>query len=148
MSQQSLQEQFSLVIGDRLNWAFFLGTGYLKWLESIVREEGNLSEQQVREAVLALSDMCPTAWIDPQFQADVEKCFDSIEVDDRTEFCGYKVGKKKVHTELKINPHRLAHAVTDLLYRRNLLNKPVWTEVFTGRKYKGDIADVTAEPDV
>ena len=135
------QEQQSLVLGDRLNWSFFLGSGVLKFLEAIIREEGNLSEQQVREATLAISDMCVTDWVDEKYQEDLKKCIDQIEVDDRKEFCGLKVGKKKSHFEERINPHRLAHSCYDLWYRRNLLNKPVWTEVSTGRSYKGKEPD-------
>lgn len=141
MSKNSFEENQSLVLGDRLNWAFFLGSGVLKFLESIIREEGNLSEQQVREATLAIFDMCVSDWVDERFQDDLKKCQDEIEVDDRKEFCGMRVGKKKSHLEHKINPHRLAHAVYDLWYRRNLLNKPVWTEVFTGRHYVGQEKD-------
>lgn len=133
------QEQQSLVLGDRLNWPFFLGSGVLKFLEAIIREEGSLSEQEVREATLAIFDMCPSAWVDEQFQIDLRKCIDIIEVDDRKEWCGRKVGKPKIRKEEKINPHRLAHACYDLWYRRNLLNKPVWTEIFTGESFKGVI---------
>lgn len=138
---QDFQEQQSLVLGDRLNWPFFLGSGVLKFLEAIIREEGSLSEQQVREATLSIADMCPTAWIDQQFQDDLKKCTEDIEVDDRPIWCGTRIGPKKSHMDKKVNPHRLAHACYDLWYRRNLLNKPVWTEIFTGEAFKGETVE-------
>lgn len=141
MSKNNFEETQSLVLGDRLNWAYFLGSGVLKYLGSIIREEGDLSEQQVRESTLAIFDMCVSNWVDKQFQEDLKKCLEEVEVDDRKEFCGMKVGKKKIRIEKKIDAHRLAHAVYDLWDRRNLLSKPVWTEVFTGRKYKGKEKD-------
>jgi len=138
---KDFQEQQSLVLGDRLNWPFFLGSGMLKYIESLVREEGNLSEQQAREATLVLFNMCPSAWVDKQFQEDLKKCVDIVEVDDRKEFCGVKIGKPKMRKEEKIDPHRLTHAVVDLWYRRNLLNKPIWTEIFTGESFKGETVE-------
>lgn len=141
-NRKSFEEQ-SLVLGERLNWSFFLGSAVLKHLDSIIQEEGNLSEQKVRESVMTLFDMCVTDWIDEQFQVDLKKCVEKVEIDLRKEFCGVKVGKPKIKEIEKINPHLLAHAIYDLWWRRNLLQKPVWTEQVSGKSFREeDFADL------
>jgi len=75
---------------------------------------------------------------DPKFQEDLKKCFDVIETDGRKEWCGKKVGPPKVLKEERLNPWRLYHTCVDVFNRRNLLSKPVYTEIATGRKFKPD----------
>ena len=138
MSQTKPFEEQGLTLGDRINWPFILGTSILNLYSSIVKVEGEQSEQEVREAVLAVFNSIPTSWIksDPQFKKDLEECFDPVEIDDRKEWCGRKVGQPKIRKEDRINPWRLYHACVDVLQRRSLLSKPVFKEIATGKRYQ------------
>lgn len=104
---------------------------------SIIKVEGEQSEQEVREAALAVFNSIPSAWViaDKVFLEDLNKCFDTVETDDRTEWCGRKVGKPKIKKEDRLNPWRLYHTCVDVFHRRNLLNKPVFNEIMTGRHF-------------
>jgi hypothetical protein len=139
MSNQPFEEQ-GLVLGDRINWAFVLAKAVITLHDALCKVEGEQSEQQVREASLAVYNSIPTSWVssDQKFADDLKNCFDVIKIDDRKEWCGRKVGKPKIRKEDKLNPWRLYHACVDVFDRRNLLNKPIFTEIMTGRKFKNN----------
>jgi hypothetical protein len=121
-----------------MNWAYILATAVMNLHTSIIKVEGEQSEQEIREAALAVFNSIPTAWVvaDEQFRKDLEKCFDSVEVDDRREWCGRKVGAPKIRKEERLNPWRLYHTCVDVFHRRNLLSKPIFTEIATGRHFQ------------
>jgi hypothetical protein len=61
-----------------------------------------------------------------------------VEIDDRAEWCGKKVGAPKIRKEERLNPWRLYHTCVDVFHRRNLLSKPIFTEIATGRHFQKD----------
>lgn len=134
---QPFEEQ-GLVLGDRINWAYILATSVMNLHAAIVKVEGEQSTQEIREAVLAVFNSIPTAWVvaDDQFREDLGKCFDISEVDNRREWCGLKVGAFKIRKEECLNPWRLYHTCVDVFHRRHLLSKPIFTEIMTGRHFK------------
>lgn len=121
-----------------MNWAYILANAVMNLHTSIVKVEGEQSEQEVREAALAVFNSIPTAWVvsDTEFLKDLNKCFDEVDVDKRAEFCGKKVGKPNIKKEQRLNAWHLYHTCVDVFHRRNLLNKPVFNEVMTGRHFK------------
>jgi len=121
-----------------MNWPFVLVTGVLNLYNAIIKVEGEQSEQEVREAALALYNSIPSAWVraDKQFADDLKKCLDVVKVDNRKEWCGKKVGPPNIVTEERLNPWKLYHTCVDVFYRRNLLNKPKFRELMTGRRFK------------
>jgi len=126
---QDMQDQ-GLMLGDRINWPYILGMNVLKVDDAIVKAEGHQSEQQVREAALALYDKIPDAWVakDTKWKDDVAEAIVTVEVDDRPLWCGVRVGKPKFRKEDKINPHRLLRACVNVFNRRGLLSKTIFQE--------------------
>ncbi len=129
MSDQQGQEQ-SLMLGDRINWPYILGNGVLKFQASIVKVEGEQSEQEVREAAVTLYNSIPDAWIkaDSQFKEDVLKAVSIKKVDGRREWCGRRVGKPFFVDEESLDPYKLYHACVNVFQRRGLLSKTIYTE--------------------
>ena len=123
-------QEASLMLGDRINWPYILGNGVLKFQESIIKVEGEQSEQQVREAALSLFNSIPDAWVkaDDKFREDLKEATEEVEVDARPVWCGVRVGPKKVRVEEKINPYRMYHACVNVFQRRGLLSKTIYTE--------------------
>lgn len=137
MSEKPFEEQ-GLVLGDKINWAYILAQAVIALHNALLQEEGSQSEQKVREASLAVFNSIPTSWVktDPQFAEDLKNCFDVVETDDRNIWCGKRVGSPKIRKEEKLNPWRLYHAAVDVFDRRNMLSKPVFTEILTGNKFQ------------
>jgi len=115
----------SLTIKDKINWPFILGDMVLKFHEAIVKVEGEQSEQEVREAVLALNASIPTSWkeSDPSYRTEASKAVIKRKIDVRKEWCGHKVGKPKYEREEIIDPYRLFNCIVDLLDRRGLISR-------------------------
>lgn len=136
-NQRVSQQDVGLVLGDRMNWSFALMTGVLNLFSAIIKVEGEQSKQEVKEAALAVFNSIPTPWVvsDPKFREDLIKCFDTVDVDLRKTYCGFKVGKPNIEKQKQLNPWRLYHTCVDVFHRRNLLNKPIFTEAMTGRSY-------------
>jgi hypothetical protein len=128
-NQQTSQEQ-NLMLGDRINWPFILGQGVINFQTSIVKVEGEQSEQEVREAALCLYNSIPDAWIkaDKAFEEDIKKAVQTRKVDARKEWCGRRVGKPKFEEEDFIDPYKLYHACVNVFHRRGLLSKTIFTE--------------------
>ena len=128
-NQQSSQEQ-NLMLGDRINWPYILGQGVINFQTSIIKVEGEQSEQEVREAALCLYNSIPDAWIkaDKEFEKDIKKAVQTRKVDARKEWCGKKVGKPKFEKEDFIDPYKLYHACVNVFHRRGLLSKTIFTE--------------------
>jgi len=127
----SEQQDQGLMLGDRINWPYILGLCTLKVDETIIKYEGAQSEQEVREAVLAVRDKIPDDWIknDKQWDEDMEKAIIKVKVDARRLWCGVRVGKPKFRKEEKIDPHRLLRACVNVFQRRGLLSKKIFQEV-------------------
>ncbi len=123
-------EQQSLMLGDRINWPFILGNGVLKFQTAIVKAEGEQSEQEVREAALALYNSIPDAWTkaDDQFRKDIANAITTTKVDKRKIFMGKPVGKPKIEDEESLDPYKLYHACVNVFQRRGLLSKTIYTE--------------------
>ena len=128
-NQQSSQEQ-NLMLGDRINWPYILGQGVINFQTSIIKVEGEQSEQEVREAALCLYNSIPDAWIkaDKEFEKDIKKAVQTRKVDARKEWCGKRVGKPKFEKEDFIDPYKLYHACVNVFHRRGLLSKTIFTE--------------------
>ena len=128
-NQQSSQEQ-NLMLGDRINWPYILGQGVINFQTSIIKVEGEQSEQEVREAALCLYNSIPDAWIkaDKEFEKDIKKAVQTRKVDARKEWCGRRVGKPKFEKEDYIDPYKLYHACVNVFHRRGLLSKTIFTE--------------------
>lgn len=145
----SQDQELSLTIGDKINWPFILANSVLKFQESIVRPEGQQSEQQVREASLVFYYSIPSSWLkeDEQFQKDREKCFSKRKIDARPLWCGQRVGPPNFEDEEIVQPYRLYNACVDVLNRRGMIGKKEWTEVFTGKHWtKEDTDAITTDP--
>lgn len=126
-----MSDQFqmpSLVLGDRINYAFVIATAILKFHESLIQPEGQQSEQQCRESAITLYNSIPSSWWDDQFIEDKKKAIIREKVDIRNIWCGKRVGKPRFKYEKKIDPYKLFHACIDLIDRRHLLNKVISIE--------------------
>ncbi|MEM3549937.1 MAG: hypothetical protein QXQ94_07035 [Candidatus Bathyarchaeia archaeon] len=113
----------NLTIKDKINYPYILANALLKFQEAIIKAEGELSEQEVREAALCLFNMIPKTWYDEKFIKDVKKATFKVKVDVRKEWCGVKVGQPKYEKVEEINPYRLVNACVNLLERRELISK-------------------------
>lgn len=128
--QNEFFEQPSLTVGDRINYPYILANAILKFHESIVRAEGEQSEQEVREAALCLYNSIPDDLVkaDEQFKKEVAEAVVKEKVDARREWCGVKVGKPKYRVEVKIEPYRLYRACMNVFQRRGFLSRKIFTE--------------------
>ncbi len=120
----------SLILGDRINWPFILGTSVLNFFNSVVKMEGEQSEQEVREAAITMYNSIPSQWVkaDDQFRAELKEAIKEREVDARREWCGKKIGKLKTKQEEYIDPYKLYHSCVNVFQRRGLLSKTIFTE--------------------
>lgn len=127
----SQDQEISLTIGDKINWPYILANAVLKFQESIVRPEGQQSEQQVREAALVFYNTIPSSWLeeDEQFQEDLKKVFLKKKIDTRTIWCGVRVGKPKFEEGEIVQPYRLYNACVDVLERRGIIGKKIWKQI-------------------
>lgn len=128
-NQQSGQEQ-NLMLGDRINWPYILGNAVLNFHNSIIKVEGEQSEQEVREAALCLYNSIPKAWIkaDKEFEKEIKEAVKTRKVDARREWCGRRVGKPKFEKENFIDPYKLYNCCVNVFQRRGLLSKTIFTE--------------------
>lgn len=138
---QNIQEQ-SILIGTKLNWEYIQGLAVIKYLESIIQPEGNQSEQQVREAALAVYGTIPDGHRkrDIKLEDDLKKIYLSKEVDNRKEWCGVKVGPPKIEHETVIDPTALFHVCVNHLQRTGVIGKNSMIEkiVPTPEDFEGD----------
>ena len=127
--QQTSQEQ-NLMLGDRINWPYILGNAVINFHGSIIKVEGEQSEQEVREAALCLYNSIPKAWIkaDKEFERELKEAIKTKKVDVRKEWCGRKVGKPKFQKEEYVDPYKLYNACVNVFHRRGLLSKTIFTE--------------------
>jgi len=130
MSEQQSTTEQSLMLGDRINWPYILGNAVINFHGSIIKVEGEQSEQEVREAALCLYNSIPKAWIkaDTEFAKELKNAITKKEVDVRKEWCGKKVGKPKLEKTEHIDPYKLYNACVNVFQRRGLLSKTIFTE--------------------
>jgi len=129
-SQDERVQEQNLVLGDRINWPYILGSAVINFHGSIIKVEGQQSEQEVREAALCLYNSIPKAWIkaDNEFDREIKQAVKTKKVDARKEWCGRKVGKPKYRREDYVDPYKLYNACVNVFHRRGLLSKTVFTE--------------------
>lgn len=129
MSQQDFLTQ-PIVIGDKIQWRYIQATAVLKYLDAIVQPEGNQSEQQVREAVLALFGTVPDGHRkrDKRLDEEMKTVWNEVDVDDRPTWCGKRIGEPKSHKEKQLDPTKLFHVCVNHLQRTGAIGKDIMTE--------------------
>ena len=144
----------NLTIKDKVNLPFLLANAVLNVQNSIIKTEGEQSEQEVREAVLCLYNLIPSSWIEEDEKAAEElgKAIQKRVIDNRNMWCGRKCGNKIFDGEKRnqieeeyIEPYKLFRACVDILDRREMLSKKDRTEIIDGRFNDGNDSGDSAE---
>jgi hypothetical protein len=147
----------NLTVKDKINYPFILANCMLNVHNALIKEEGLQSEQACRESVLVFFNSIPKSWIedDPKFKEDMQETIIYEKVDNRSEWCGRKVGSpfcphlkddvecqrcelfKDCHVkEEKLQPYKLYHACVNVLDRKGLISKTEKVEMFDGKRFK------------
>jgi hypothetical protein len=129
-----------LTLKDKLNWTYILANAVLNFHNSIIKTEGEQSEQEIREAALCLFNSIPASWrADDQLLAqELKEAIKTRKVDVRREYCGRKVGQPRYEDEEYIEPYKLFHACVNVMDRKGLLSKTRMTEIIDGMFNDGD----------
>lgn len=135
MSQAFTTEDIRLALGDRINYPYILG-GQLMAILRAVNESQGVSLQQLVNRVEIMKNLFPTSWHDSDWTKEIKECYDKVLIDIRPMFCGIRVGPLQVKEDKKLNFGRLLNACVNLLDRRDLLAKKLFTEWRTGRSFK------------
>lgn len=151
------QEVTGLAIKDRMNHPFLLANAIFIFQHTTTDQTNQ--ESVVREIVMALYDIIPDMWEDPEFTRDIERAKTQQTMDARPDFCGQKAtpewcqthGIPAAQTVVIYNHHLIMKACINLLDRRGLLTKKIFKEIFTGRRFQkkpgaaADLASVVEE---
>lgn len=126
----SFEKTEGLTIGDRLNYPYILSKAILYFLDAIVKSEGEYSQQEAEESAKAIRCLMLKSWTkgDKDFEKDIEKATIVEKVDLRPKWCGIPVGDPVFKEVTKYEPYLTAEAGINLLDRRGLLSKKVFTE--------------------
>jgi hypothetical protein len=129
-----------LTLKDKLNWTYILANAVLNFHNSVIKVEGEQSEQEVREAALCLYYSIPESWktADALFAEELKKAITIRKVDVRNTYCGHKVGQPRYEDEEYIEPYKLFHACVNVMDRKGLLSKTRMTEIIDGMFNDGD----------
>jgi hypothetical protein len=129
-----------LTLKDKLNWSYILGVAVLNFHNSVIKVEGEQSEQEVREAALCLFNSIPASWRadDQLLEQELKEAIKIRKVDVRNTYCGRRVGKPRYEDEEYIEPFKLYHAVINVMDRKGLLSKMQRTEIIDGMFNDGD----------
>lgn len=146
---ETVAEETALTLGDRINFPFILAQQIITFQKAIVKEEGKQSYQEVLEAAQGLYELIPDAWRrgDQEFDSDVGKATVTINLDQRKHWCGVPIGEPKMISLQTINPYKLFHACMNLLQRRGLLARTLYTEIKTGKDYLEETKEEVASND-
>ncbi|MHA1829050.1 MAG: hypothetical protein ACTSX6_10445 [Candidatus Heimdallarchaeaceae archaeon] len=131
-----------LTIKDRINFPYILANQILTFQRSLLKVEA--SEQEILESIEGLIHLIPEEWKDDEFRKDLENARIATVKDNRPRWCGFPLdeeicklrGIEPFTKEERRDPYKLLQAVINLLHRRGMLSKKLWTEVFTGEKVK------------
>ena len=153
MSEKQYEAQ--LTLKDRLNYPYYLGDAILTRNRSILKE--NYSERELIEATENLHGLIPTSWEDEQFKQDVKKAGITTKTDKRPIVAGNirmseeickELGIPTFKEEITYDYKKLYRACINLIDRRGLTARRIFTEKMTGRPYVGpgeNIADSEIE---
>lgn len=130
---QEIDSSQQLTIGDRINYPYILSKALISWLDSIVKQEGFYSEQEVSEAARGFQTLILDNWIkaDKQYTDDIKNALRTEIIDTRSTWCGRKVGDftKNQETVTLPDPYKIVSAVINLLDRKGYIEKKVFTEI-------------------
>lgn len=138
-----------LTLRDRINFTYLIAQQIITFQQAILNMD--LSEQEINEAIEGLLNMIPKSWKDSKFKRAVRKATTTINLDVRPTYCGLKASYKfcidngivpTIKQEEK-DYYALFQACIDLFDRRGLLSRRVYTEIFTGRRFKGKGEDLS-----
>lgn len=138
-----------LTLRDRINYTYLLAEQIVTFQKAILNMD--LSEDEINEAIDGLVNMIPKSWRDSKFRRDIRKATSKTKIDVRPTFCGLKASVKycidngiAVFVEQEERDYKkLFQACINLFDRRKLLTKRVYTEIMTGRRFKGKGKDLS-----
>jgi len=149
--ERSLDYQMPmLTVGDKINHSYILANDWIRISDTIVKVEGEQSEQEVREAVLSLESSIPNDFKDTQFYKERAESVYNVPTDTRLIWCNRRIGKPKcpnlakascegcanvADCEMKrssVNPYRLKLACINLLKRLGYFGKVNIREISDG----------------
>jgi len=139
--REIVSEETSLTLGDRVNYPYLLAQMILNFQKAIVKDEYVQSFQEIQEAAQGLYEMIPTAWriADKSFDKEINESYIFIPVDQRQYWCGVPIGIPNIKIIKVCNPYKMFNACINLLQRRGLLSRTLYSEVKTGNEYlEGD----------
>lgn len=137
-----------LTLRDRLNYPYYLGDAILTGNKAVLVED---SKQRIVDAIKNFRDLIPISWEDDKFKKDLEDAKLTEKRDIRPLVAGnIKLNedickKLGIKTEEEIDTfdyEKLRRACTNLLDRRGMLTKKVYTEWMTGQAYQGEETDI------
>lgn len=139
-----------MTLKDRLNYPYYIGDAILTLHRSILAFEN--SEAQIVNATKNLRDLLPATWEDDDYKKDLKDAMIIEKKDVRPIVAGQIRISEEVCKELGLpiyeeietyNYEKLKRACINLIDRRGLTSKRIYTEKFTGRRFLGAGEDVT-----
>jgi hypothetical protein len=138
-----------ITIKDRINHPYILASQILTIQKAILNLEN--SAQITQEAVEGLIHIIPDPWKDEDYKKELQEAYVDKEIDIRPEFCGNKATlifcqKHKVNTtktEKRLHYWKGLQACINLLDRRGMISKKIFTEIMTGLPASEGIEDYT-----
>ena len=134
MSKKPTIAESNLIIGDRINFPFIIGTAILEYIKNRNRPELEFSPKQIKESAITISKLIPLKWQDEQYKKEREKCFFNHYYDNRKLWCGVRAGKltmENVGVFKDVHPDNLVQVVMGLLHRRKMLAKSIPQELMS-----------------
>ena len=140
-----------LTIRDRINYPYILGNQLITIQKAIL--SGQYGEAEIAQSVEALVHIIPDEMTDDRFKEEVEEAIIETEIDVRPTFCGVRLsvaickeqGYPISYKSQDYDYMRLLHACVNLLYRRGMITKRVFTEIMTYERAHGKNLDEAVE---
>ena len=138
------QEEYTLSIGDRLNYTYLLSKQILTLIEIQARED--LNEDLLKIPIKASVAMVPDRLRDEEFENAIKEAMKPEMVDVRPRFAG-KPLDESVCKELgfpikeereKMDTYATLHALFNLWQKRKMLTRINWLELVTGERFDSD----------
>lgn len=138
-----------LTLKDRIDCGYLLTNGILTVQKTLLNVEN--SETAIRESIEGLLHLIPSNWRDETFNQEFEKLKIEKLVDIRPLFCGAPAsfewcqahGVQAYRKEVSYSYYVLMQSIIDLLERLQLYSKKQFTEIMTGRRFKGPEKDIS-----